>query len=117
MIFLILPLGVTLHEKAGVVKANVGNGWFRYLEPHDGSELATAVVVDPSKIKEFIDHRTDEKDLSNLLVVCKPEAELTYYAGFAWKKSKQFELPDGFDQYLADFADKIASPLVIEISE
>ena len=104
-------------QKAGEVKADASKGWFRYLEPHDGSELSTAVVVDPSKIIEFIDHRTDEKDLSNLLVVCKPEAELTYFAGFAWKKSNQFELPDGFDQYLADFADKIASPLVVEISE
>jgi len=112
-----ITLGVTLHEKAGDVFSDIEKGWFRYLEPHDGSELSTAIVVDPSTVKEFIDHRVDEKDLSNLLVICNPASEFTYYAGFAWKKSNQFELPGGFDNYLADFADRIASPLIVEIVE
>jgi len=112
-----VTLGITLHEKMGEVKADDKAGWFRYLEPHDGSELSTAIVVNPSIIKEYRDHRVEEKDLSNLLVMCEPRAELTYYAGFAWKKSAQFELPGGFDNYLKDFSNRLASPLVIEISE
>lgn len=110
-----ITLGVTLHEKEGEVLSNTDKGWFRYLEPHDGSELATAIVVDPSTIKEFIDHRVEEKDLSNLLVVCNPSSEFAYYSGFAWKKSNQFELPGGFDNYLDEFADRIASPVVVEV--
>lgn len=112
-----VTLGVTLHEKAGEVKFDETVGWFRYWEPHDGSELSTAVVVDPKYVKKAIDHRVEEKDLSNLLVVCIPDKELTYYAGFAWKKSKQFELPDGFDSYLAEFAQRIVSPLEVNIYE
>ena len=110
-----VTLGVTLHEKAGEVKTNE-RGWYRYLEPHDGSELSAAIVVDPGIVQEVIDHRVDEKDLSNLLVVCNSDPKLTYYAGFAWLKSGQFELPDGFDKYLDDFASRIASPLHVTMN-
>jgi hypothetical protein len=111
-----VTLGVSLHDKKGEVLAKKQEGWFRYLEPHFETELATALVVDPSIILEFIDHRVETVDLSNLLVVCKPAEEVTYYAGFAWSKSGQFELPGGFDQYLADFAMRISSPLVISMN-
>jgi len=112
-----ITLGITLHDKKGEVKISEEDGWFRYWEPYFDSELSAAIVVDPAHIQEVIDHRVDEADLSNLLVVCDPANELTYYAGFAWEKSKQFELPDEFDQYLADFSRRLASPLQIEINQ
>lgn len=110
-----ITLGVTLHEKVGEVATDKNSGWFRYMEPIDDSEISTAIVVDPSLVTEFIDHRVDEADLSNILVVCKPSAEVTYYAGFAWKKANQYSLPDGFDGYLANFSDRIASPLEVNV--
>lgn len=112
-----IALGITLHEKAGEVKVDDEKGWLRYWEPHDGSELSTAIVVDPAIVKEYIDHRVEEKDHSNLLAVCEPASELTYYAGFAWKKSNQFELPNGFDRYLEIFSERLASPLAVEIQD
>ena len=110
-----ITIGVTLHEKSGEVNTDQDHGWFRYWEPHDGSELSTAIVVDPTQIIEFIDHRVEEKDQSNLLVVCKPASQVEYYAGFAWKESNQFELPGGFDNYLHNFAHNLESPLEIII--
>lgn len=110
-----ITLGITLHEKAGEVVYDTEKGWARYLEPHDGSELATALVVNPVIIKNMIDHRVEEKDLSNMLVICESAPEVTYYAGFAWKKSKQFESFADFDEYLTDFAGRLASPLAIEV--
>ncbi len=112
-----ITLGVTLHEKTGEVKMEKEEGWFRYWEPYFDSEFSAAIVVDPAQILEAIDHRVAEPDLSNLLVVCKPAKELTYYAGFAWGKSNQFSLPDGFDQYLSEFSMRIATPLKVEISQ
>ena len=112
-----VTLGITLHEKAGQVNVDEEQGWFRYWEPHDGSELSTAIVVDPDQMLEFIDHRVEEKDLSNLLVVCEPDQELTYYAGFAWKKSNQFSSTEAFDEYLANFAARLANPLEVSITE
>ncbi len=110
-----VTLGISLHEKAGSVSSNVEKGWFSYLEPLDDSELSTALVVDPKVIIDFIDYRTEKPDLSNLLVVCQPKAMLIYYAGFAWKKSNQFILPEGFNDYLEKFAECIASPLSVEV--
>jgi hypothetical protein len=112
-----VTLGITLHEKAGQVNVDEEQGWFRYWEPHDGSELSTAIVVDPDQMLEFIDHRVEEKDLSNLLLVCEPDQELTYYAGFAWKKSNQFSSTEAFDEYLANFAARLANPLEVSITE
>ena len=111
-----VALGVSLHDKKGDVKINEDEGWCRYQEPHFDSELSAAVVVDPSVVQEMIDHRVEETDHSNLLVVCNPAKELTYYAGFAWGKSNQFELPDGFDKYLTEFSKRIASPVNVEIN-
>jgi len=110
-----ITLGVTLHDKKGEVKIAQAEGWCRYQEPHFDSELSAAIVVSPSVIKEIIDHRVDKVDHSNLLVVCEPAKELTYYAGFAWGKSNQFDLPDEFDAYLSDFSKRIAAPLKVEI--
>ena len=111
-----VAVGITLHEKLGEVKSDQSKGWMRYWEPHEGSELSTAVVVSPSSVMEIIDHRVDEVDQSNLLAICKPQEELTYYAGFAWKESGQFALPDEFDQYLEHYALRIASPIDLDIN-
>jgi hypothetical protein len=111
-----ITIGITLHEKTGEVKIEKENGWSRYWEPYFDSEFSAGVVVDPAQIQEVIDHRVEEPDLSNLLVVCDPAEEVTYYAGFAWGKSEQFELPVGFDKYLSDFSKRLASPLKIRIN-
>ena len=110
-----ISLGITLHEKKGTVFSDVEKGWFSYLEPLEDSELFTALVVDPAIIKEFIDYRVNTPDLSNLLVVCEPKAEFTYYAGFTWEKSNQFTFPEGFKAYLENYAQRISSPLSLEI--
>lgn len=110
-----VALGVTLHEKKGEVKISEEEGWCRYQEPHFDSEFSAAIVVSPDIIQQVIDHRVEEKDHSNLLVICNPSNEISYYAGFAWGKSNQFDLPDGFDNYLSDFAKRIASPLEVEL--
>ena len=109
-----VSMGVTLHDKSGETKLSTEEGWFRYWEPHFDSDLSTAIVIDPSVIQEAIDHRVEAPDLSNLIVVCNSSSELTYYAGFAWGKSKQYDLPGGFDEYLSKFSKRIASPLVVE---
>jgi hypothetical protein len=112
-----VTLGITLHDKAGETKFSEVNGWARYWEPYFDSELSAAIVVNPANIKEVIDHRVATPDLSNVLVVCKPSKELTYYAGFAWGKSEQFDLPGGFDKYLADFSQRILSPLKVAVGQ
>lgn len=107
-------IGITLHEKKGEVKANPEQGWFRYWEPMDDSSLGTGIVLAPDVVEDYKDHRVETKDQSHLYVITKPDNnKLVYYAGFGWEKSGQFKSKEEWDQYLANFAKRIASPLEV----
>jgi hypothetical protein len=108
-------IGITLHDKKGEVKASQEQGWFRYWEPMDDSELGTGLVVDPAVVQAYKDHRVQERDQSHLYVLTTPQNnKVTYYAGFGWKKSGQFASKEAWDAYLADFAKRLASPLEVK---
>jgi hypothetical protein len=108
-------IGITLHEKKGEVKANPEAGWFRYWEPMDDAHLGTGIVLSPTLVQEYKDHRVNTKDQSHLYVVTKPEKDkLIYYAGFGWTKSRQFNSPADWDLYLANFAKCLANPLEVK---
>lgn len=111
-------IGLTLHAQdevvKGQVKADQKAGWFRYWEKIDDSYLGTAVVVAPRYIADFQDHRTPEKDQTQLYVVTKPQQDvMVFYAGFGWQKSGQFASAPAWDAYLAEFAQRLAAPLEV----
>ena len=110
-----MAVGLTLHENEGTVKMNPEQGWFRYWEPMDGSELGVGLVIDPELVKDQLERKSEQKDQSHILVLTDPEAKkLTYYAGFGWKKSGQFNSAEEWDQYLSRFAQKAASPVEVK---
>lgn len=107
-------IGLTLHEGKGEVKADRRAGWCRYWEPIDDSGLGTGVVLDPSYLLDYQDHRSAEKDQSQLYMVTQPRrGALVFYAGFGWQKSGQFASAAAWDAYLAEFAQRLASPLAV----
>ncbi|WP_026464240.1 DUF4861 domain-containing protein [Adhaeribacter aquaticus] len=109
-------IGITLHDQKGEVKVDSKSGWFRYWEPMDDSYLGTAIVINPALVKSFKDHRSKAKEQSHLLVMSNVKnKKVVYYAGFAWVKSAQFKTKEEWDQYLANFAKRIVSPLEIKI--
>ena len=113
-----ITIGLMLHEKEGKVTANKEEGWFGYWEPMDGSELGVGVVIAPDDILEFKDHRVDYKDGSQLLIMADAEAgKIVYYAGFGWKKSKQFTDAEAWNTYLKDFAARLAHPVEVKFTE
>jgi len=89
-------------------------GTMRTWEPVkvDGSELGCGVIVTPGELVKFAD------DVGNYLAIAKllASGKLTYYAGFTWSKSGQFSAVEGWDQYLADTARRLKSPLQVSIS-
>ncbi|WP_224995767.1 DUF4861 domain-containing protein [Cesiribacter sp. SM1] len=108
-----IAVGLTLHEGQGAVKASTEEGWFRYWEPMDDSELGVGLVIDPSVVQDYKERRVEAKDQSHILVLANPENnKLSYYAGFGWKKSGQFNSPQEWDQYLARFARQLEEPLM-----
>ncbi|MEJ7658252.1 MAG: DUF4861 family protein [Hymenobacter sp.] len=110
-------IGITLHQQKGQVRADSAAGWFRYWEPVDDSFVGTGVVLDPTAVLRFLDYRTAQKDQSQLLIMARPTPAplpLVYYAGFGWTKSGQFAGAPAWDAYLAAFAQRLASPLVVK---
>ncbi|MBO0356641.1 DUF4861 domain-containing protein [Hymenobacter sp. BT186] len=113
-----VTIGTTLHAEPkgvrGEVKGEPQQGWFRYWEPMDDAFVGTGVVLAPGQVQNWKDHRTKAKEQSHLLVIATPQAnKLVYYAGFGWTKSNQFKTAAEWDQYLATYAKRLASPLEV----
>lgn len=113
-----ISAGLTLHEKDGQVTGNKENGWLSYWQPHGASELGTAILASKDTFLNFETYDTESKDLSNAYAHLKVDNnEVTYYAGFGWKDSGQFNNKQEWEDYLYLFAKKIQNPLIVEISE
>ena len=107
-------IGLTLHEPTGEVRADRPAGWCRYWEKIDDAYLGTGVVVVPSYLLAYQDHRSAQKDHSQLYMVTKPaQGTVVFYAGFGWQKSGQFATAAAWDAYLAGFAQRLAAPLAV----
>lgn len=110
-----VTIGLMLHEKEGEIRAEKEEGWFRYWEPMDGSELGVGVVIAPAMVMNYKDHRVDYKDGSQLLVMADAkDNKVVYYAGFGWKKSDQFADAGEWDAYLKHFAERLANPVEVQ---
>ena len=106
--------GLTLHEKDGESTQNEESGWISYWQPHEESELGTAIVAPNNYMisSELFD--TPVKDWSNLYAQIKVNKDKAiYYAGFGWKESKQFNSKSEWEDYLNDFSKKINNPLSV----
>lgn len=111
-----VSVGLTLHEKDGIVTGDTKKGWLSYWEPHEASELGIAIVASPSIFLDFETYDTEAKDLSNAYAhLSVNENIVTYFAGFAWKESGQFNNPKEWEQYLNGFARRLKSPLVVKM--
>lgn len=109
-------IGLTLHEATGEVRADPKAGWCRYWEKIDDSYLGTGVVVAPRYLTDYQDHRSAEKDHSQLYMVTQPvQGTVVFYAGFGWQKSGQFSSTAAWDSYLEAFAQRLASPLEVTV--
>ncbi|WP_426492691.1 DUF4861 family protein [Hymenobacter sp. 102] len=111
-----LTVGLTLHEQKGQVQADPKAGWARYWEKIDDSYLGTGVVVAPGYLTDYQDHRSAQKDQSQLYLITRPKAsQVVFYAGFGWQKSGQFASAEAWDAYLSHFATCLASPLTVSV--
>lgn len=113
-----ISAGLTLHENDGKVTHNDGETWLNYWQPHADSEIGTAIVTTPEYFIKSEIYETNTKDLSNAFSHLKVlNGKAVYYAGFAWKKSGQFENQKAWEHYLKEFTKKISSPLRVDISK
>lgn len=111
-------MGLTLHENDGETTTKVKKGWISYWEPHEGSELGTAVISPADSMTGFEYYVTPLTDQSNLYAhLTTNDKKVTYYAGFSWKESGQYATKKEWEHYLDDFALKINKPLMVQIDK
>jgi hypothetical protein len=108
-------IGITLHENKGEVLIDKQNKFFRHWEQIDDSFVGEGIVLDPAIVTSAFARVSKVPDQSNLLIVTKPQTKLTYYAGFAWKKSGQVSTSADWDALLEKESQIIASPLEVSI--
>jgi len=112
-----ISAGLTLHEKDGKVTENEKDAWVSYWEPHDGSELGTAIITLPESLNGFEKYEIEKNDLSNAYIQLKlNNNKVVYYAGFGWKKSGQFKNNEAWNVYLSAYSMKLQSPLEVIIN-
>lgn len=106
--------GLTLHEKDG--KVEHGNGWVNYWQPHADSQIGTAIIADKHTFLSSEKYDVETKDLSNAYAeLSVTNNNVVYYAGFAWKKSKQYPTKDSWIKFLDSFSKQINNPLEVVI--
>ncbi len=111
-----ISAGLTLHEKDGEITLNLENNWVSYWEPHGDSELGTAIITLPESLIDFDKYEVNQKDMSNAYLNLKLDNnKVIYYAGFGWKKSKQFQTKIEWNNYLNSFSKRLQSPLELII--
>jgi len=108
--------GLTLHEKDGKVTGHDKNAWVSYWQPHKGSELGTAIIAPKKYFSSYETYDTEKKDRSNAFAHLKViDNTVTYYAGFGWKKSGQYNSNKEWEHYLNIFSKKINNPLIVSL--
>lgn len=109
-------LGITLHEKKGMVDINVPNGIFSHWEPINDSFVGEGIILEPSLVKSAINHHSETTDQSQILIITETKNEtLTYYVGFAWLKSGQVQSVQDWDAMLKKQFASISNPLRVKI--
>jgi hypothetical protein len=93
---------------------NAANGTLAIWEPMEQKRgmQGVAVIVDP---KSFVQQAEDKQ---NNLLVMKTAADnsISYWAGFAWDKAGKITSQDAWNQYVADFAQGVRSPIEVSIT-
>ncbi|MDW5288276.1 DUF4861 family protein [Formosa sp. PL04] len=114
-----LSIGLTLHENDGMITENVEEGWISYWEPnYFDSEIGTAIVTTQGVMTDSEYYVTNMQDRSNLFAQLKVnDNKVVYYAGFAWKESKQYPTKELWENYLSEFSRKINSPLEVTFNK
>ncbi|NME66776.1 DUF4861 domain-containing protein [Flammeovirga aprica] len=109
-------IGITLHDKKGKTFMAEKEGVFSYWEEIDEDHLGVGIVLPKEHVQKAFERKVDHKDASHLMVLSKPNlSELSYYVGYGWERSKQFTSEKEWNDYLAFYAEKIQTPLVVEV--
>ncbi|WP_044211391.1 DUF4861 domain-containing protein [Flammeovirga sp. OC4] len=111
-----VAIGISLHDKSGKTYISNQDGVFSYWEKIDEDMLGLGIVLPKEQLNDAFERKVKHKDASHLLVLATPsEATVNYYAGYGWERSQQFSSDAEWNEYLAQFAKKVETPLVVTL--
>jgi hypothetical protein len=88
-------------------------GWLtQWVVQKTNGQLGTAIVVAPELVTGIVE------DARNHLVLARATVgqPLRYYAGAGWDRSGQFDSREAWENYVAAFARRAASPITVTVS-
>ena len=93
-------------------EVNAGHGWMAIWQPMEKNlgMQGVAAIVNP----QWFDKQAEDKQ-SNLIVL-KPAASVSYWAGFAWDRAGKITLAEAWKKYVDEFAEGLSSPIVVSVS-
>lgn len=122
-----LPIatGIVLHEPDGAVVADAADGYITYVDPTTGPGngkilMGAAFPATVKEAKTVLFPAEEKKQRNNadghVLAISdyEPGSEYVYYWGFAWDKA-DIKSPEAWNQYMAEFAQKVRKPLEVSI--
>jgi hypothetical protein len=97
-------------EPAATVRVERAEGWIRTWGPvaNNNGAFGCAVVLAPANVVDVVEAE------NNQLVVARTPA--VYYVGSAWDRSGDFRGVEDFDRYIEAWAQRVRSPLRVEVS-
>ena len=102
-----ISIGVTTHDGIADVYFNENKKWLSTWRTLDDSELGTGIFVDTAQtIKPVEIPHTGTTDQAHALYVTQTDSngQVTYYAGYGWKKANEITTHEQWQQYLNAFA-------------
>jgi uncharacterized protein DUF4861 len=98
---------------AADLRVERAQGWLRTWEPvkDNGGNLGCGIVLAPAALTDVVEAQ------GNVLAVARvgDGRTATYYAGSAWDRGPDFASVADWDRYLAQWAQRVASPIRIEV--
>ena len=100
-----IAVGVLRHKKSNKLSKNLEKGWVSVWEKLSGSELGTAILMDPSRIETHELYVTGKKYEDHTLLITKTDkkGQVQFYAGYGWKKAGEINTAAEWKAYLNGF--------------
>lgn len=113
-----IAIGIARHEADFKSETDKGRTWMSLWESNEkNGGLGCAVVTDPANFKSFKELPAGNFDFpQNLAIVAaKPDKVARYYVGAGWSRSGHFADKKAWTDYVDNFSQRAASPLVVSV--
>ena len=101
-----IAVGLTTHDEKAKVSVNTEQGWLATWEHLGDSELGTGIKISPERIDDHkIIYSQGQKDKGHgvLITHTDDKGQISYQAGYGWKKADENTSLKKWQQYLTNF--------------